>query len=172
MDYLRIHHRAVQGTEEGLIGVHCTHGLNRTGYLICRYEYLFLDSRVQSWCADTWLRCLVGTLIKQLKHLTSQEGTHRFDCKATDLFFYWRDSHRKELTTCITWEPKDGKQEREGFPLDGFFLYFELQSFLKADFVLAGVDRGRDLKLEKMENQVPWTKPASSWRSLIAKKRC
>ena len=31
-----IHTRAVQGTEDGLIGVHCTHGLNRTGYLICR----------------------------------------------------------------------------------------------------------------------------------------
>ena len=29
--------RAVEGTEDGLIGVHCTHGLNRTGYLICRY---------------------------------------------------------------------------------------------------------------------------------------
>ena len=22
---------------DGLIGVHCTHGVNRTGYLICRY---------------------------------------------------------------------------------------------------------------------------------------
>ena len=30
--------RAVEGTEDGLIGVHCTHGLNRTGYLICRYS--------------------------------------------------------------------------------------------------------------------------------------
>ena len=29
-------YRAVEGTEHGLIGVHCTHGLNRTGYLICR----------------------------------------------------------------------------------------------------------------------------------------
>ena len=29
---------AVAGAQEdGLIGVHCTHGLNRTGYLICRY---------------------------------------------------------------------------------------------------------------------------------------
>ena len=25
------------GDAEGLIGVHCTHGLNRTGYLVCRY---------------------------------------------------------------------------------------------------------------------------------------
>ncbi|KAK5984588.1 RNA/RNP complex-1-interacting phosphatase [Trichostrongylus colubriformis] len=25
------------GNDEKLIGVHCTHGLNRTGYLICRY---------------------------------------------------------------------------------------------------------------------------------------
>ena len=24
-------------TENGLIGVHCLHGLNRTGYMICRY---------------------------------------------------------------------------------------------------------------------------------------
>ena len=46
MVYLKIHTRAVQGTEVGLIGVHCTHGLNRTGYLICRYEYLFLDSGI------------------------------------------------------------------------------------------------------------------------------
>ena len=28
--------RAVKGTEDGQIGVHCTHGLNRTGYLVCR----------------------------------------------------------------------------------------------------------------------------------------
>ena len=25
-----------------LIGVHCTHGVNRTGYLICRYEYTYV----------------------------------------------------------------------------------------------------------------------------------
>ena len=31
-------YEAVFGMEEGkMIGVHCTHGLNRTGYLICRY---------------------------------------------------------------------------------------------------------------------------------------
>jgi len=30
-------YRAVKGTEDGQIGVHCTHGLNRTGYLVCRY---------------------------------------------------------------------------------------------------------------------------------------
>jgi atypical dual specificity phosphatase len=29
-------HRAVEG-EQGLVGVHCVHGINRTGYLICRY---------------------------------------------------------------------------------------------------------------------------------------
>jgi len=29
-------YRAVKGTEDGQIGVHCTHGLNRTGYLVCR----------------------------------------------------------------------------------------------------------------------------------------
>ena len=23
--------------QDSLVGVHCTHGLNRTGYLICRY---------------------------------------------------------------------------------------------------------------------------------------
>ena len=23
---------------EGVVGVHCTHGLNRTGYLVCRYK--------------------------------------------------------------------------------------------------------------------------------------
>ncbi|CAI4233372.1 unnamed protein product [Auanema sp. JU1783] len=30
-DYVRSHN------DDSLIGVHCTHGLNRTGYLICRY---------------------------------------------------------------------------------------------------------------------------------------
>ena len=24
----------------GLVAVHCTHGLNRTGYLICRFNYI------------------------------------------------------------------------------------------------------------------------------------
>ena len=28
---------------DGLIGVHCTHGVNRTGYLICRYLIERLD---------------------------------------------------------------------------------------------------------------------------------
>ena len=26
-----------QETPDKLVGVHCTHGLNRTGYLVCRY---------------------------------------------------------------------------------------------------------------------------------------
>ena len=26
-----------QSLSDSLIGVHCTHGLNRTGYMICRY---------------------------------------------------------------------------------------------------------------------------------------
>ena len=29
-------YREVEG-EEGLVAVHCAHGINRTGYLICRY---------------------------------------------------------------------------------------------------------------------------------------
>jgi len=29
--------RALNADKEALIGVHCTHGVNRTGYLICRY---------------------------------------------------------------------------------------------------------------------------------------
>lgn len=29
--------QAVEMNKDGLIGVHCTHGVNRTGYLICRY---------------------------------------------------------------------------------------------------------------------------------------
>lgn len=30
-------HHFLNENKDGLIGVHCTHGLNRTGYLICRY---------------------------------------------------------------------------------------------------------------------------------------
>ena len=33
----------LQEKPEGLIGVHCTHGINRTGYLICRYLIDQLD---------------------------------------------------------------------------------------------------------------------------------
>ena len=29
--------KVVKGNQDALIGVHCTHGINRTGYLICRY---------------------------------------------------------------------------------------------------------------------------------------
>ena len=29
--------KALKVDQEAMIGVHCTHGLNRTGYLICRY---------------------------------------------------------------------------------------------------------------------------------------
>jgi len=38
-------YKAVKGMEGKMIGVHCTHGLNRTGYLICRYmvEKMGLD---------------------------------------------------------------------------------------------------------------------------------
>ena len=38
-------YKAVEGMEGKMIGVHCTHGLNRTGYLICRYmvEKMGLD---------------------------------------------------------------------------------------------------------------------------------
>lgn len=34
--------------EGELIGVHCTHGLNRTGYMICRYLV-----EVDGWDVDT-----------------------------------------------------------------------------------------------------------------------
>ncbi|OWR40823.1 tyrosine phosphatase [Danaus plexippus plexippus] len=27
----------LQGDDDSLVGVHCTHGLNRTGYMVCRY---------------------------------------------------------------------------------------------------------------------------------------
>jgi len=38
-------YKAVDGMDGKMIGVHCTHGLNRTGYLICRYmvEKMGLD---------------------------------------------------------------------------------------------------------------------------------
>ena len=39
---------------DGLIGVHCTHGVNRTGYLVCRY----LIERLQ-WNPD---EAIAGTI--------------------------------------------------------------------------------------------------------------
>ncbi|XP_017786224.1 PREDICTED: probable tyrosine-protein phosphatase F54C8.4 [Nicrophorus vespilloides] len=38
---------SVTGDVDGLIGVHCTHGLNRTGYFICKYmvEMMGIDAR-------------------------------------------------------------------------------------------------------------------------------
>lgn len=38
-------YKALEGMEGKMVGVHCTHGLNRTGYLICRYmvEKMGLD---------------------------------------------------------------------------------------------------------------------------------
>ena len=48
----QFHTRAVDGTEHGLIGVHCTHGLNRTGYLVCRF-LLTLDMILHALCTGT-----------------------------------------------------------------------------------------------------------------------
>jgi hypothetical protein len=38
-----------------LIGVHCTHGLNRTGYLICRFLI-----QEQGWTAKQAIECWLG----------------------------------------------------------------------------------------------------------------
>ena len=48
----QFHTRAVDGTEHGLIGVHCTHGLNRTGYLVCRFLPT-LDMILHALCTGT-----------------------------------------------------------------------------------------------------------------------
>ncbi|VDP11848.1 unnamed protein product [Heligmosomoides polygyrus] len=58
--------------DDKLIGVHCTHGLNRTGYLICRY----LIDRM-GWKADRAISCrsLSSVLL-------------RF-CLHSSFFFFW-----------------------------------------------------------------------------------
>lgn len=44
---------------DGLIGVHCTHGVNRTGYFICRFVHIYIievysvSQKTKSYC--NWL---------------------------------------------------------------------------------------------------------------------
>ncbi|GMR36197.1 hypothetical protein PMAYCL1PPCAC_06392, partial [Pristionchus mayeri] len=66
-----------------LIGVHCTHGINRTGYLICRY---LIDR--QDWNADEAIRvfeeCRGHTIEREKYKDTLREAQRRRDRARTE----------------------------------------------------------------------------------------
>nr|XP_033805047.1 RNA/RNP complex-1-interacting phosphatase [Geotrypetes seraphini] len=59
-----------------LIGVHCTHGLNRTGYLICRY-LIDVEGMIPSTAIEIFNRCRGHTIERQNYIKDLQDGPIR-----------------------------------------------------------------------------------------------
>ena len=58
---------------DALIGVHCTHGVNRTGYLICRYLIEKLDWDPQ--------KAIDGKVINYIRERDSSLDSSHFELK-------------------------------------------------------------------------------------------
>ena len=65
---------------DALIGVHCTHGVNRTGYLICRYLIEKLDWDPQ--------KAIDGKVINSIREKDSSLDSSHFELKPQWYFLF------------------------------------------------------------------------------------
>jgi hypothetical protein len=105
--------------ERRIVGVHCTHGINRTGYLICRYlmqrKGWEATKAIASFEASRGLKIERPEYITALHNYKSSGTTGRKNSIGTDLNdTTWRTSNsswRNSDAKSYTWRPRIGSSD-------------------------------------------------------------